>query len=104
MPPKPFSRAWGVERIERRSLAKARDIVAKSDYVADWIARNYPHLAIHRIPSTFDPRILDVPLDSPREPRSIAFVGNIDPRKGPASSRRSVGGHLGVQDELPRPA
>jgi glycosyltransferase involved in cell wall biosynthesis len=82
MPPRLISRHRVVEFLERRSLAKAQHIIAKSSYVADWISRTYPHLTIHRIPNTFDPHILDVPLDTPREPGSIAFVGTVDPRKG----------------------
>jgi glycosyltransferase involved in cell wall biosynthesis len=82
MPPRLLSRPWVVEQIERHSLAKAQHVIAKSDYVADWIAKTYPHLEIHRIPNTFDPGILEVPLDMPREQGSIAFVGTVDPRKG----------------------
>ena len=82
MPPRLASRARVVEFVERRSLARAKHIIAKSDYVADWIRLTYPHLAIHRIPNTFDPRIMEVPLDGQRQPSSLAFVGNIDPRKG----------------------
>ena len=81
MPPKPFSRAWVIERIERHSLSKARHIVAKSEYVADWLSETYPHAAIHRIPNTFDPRILQIRAQG-RAPGSIAFVGSIDERKG----------------------
>jgi glycosyltransferase involved in cell wall biosynthesis len=82
MPPRLLSRPWVVEQIERHSLAKGCHVIAKSNYVADWIAKTYPHLTIHRIPNTFDPKILEVPLDMPREPGSIAFVGTVDPRKG----------------------
>lgn len=82
VPPKLVSRARIVEFLERRALSRAGHIVAKSDYVAQWISRTYPHLVIHRIPNTFDPGLLSIDDTGPKEPGSIAFVGSVDPRKG----------------------
>jgi len=82
LPPKLISRARVIEYLERNALARTQHIVAKSEYVAAWIRRTYPHLTVHQIPNTFDPRLLDSPLNTAKEPGSIAFVGTVDPRKG----------------------
>lgn len=82
LPPKLVSRARVVEFLERSALARAQHIVAKSEYVADWIRQTYPHLTIHQIPNTFDPRLLDRPANIPKESGSIAFVGTVEARKG----------------------
>lgn len=78
--PSLVSRARIVELLERRCLRKARDVIAKSEYVATRLKEEFPQLKIHRIPNTFDPRLLDI-----REQKNwhvIVFVGTIIPRKG----------------------
>lgn len=81
MPPRLISRARVLEFLERRCLCATDHIIAKSNYVADWLKAQYPHLQIHRIPNTFDARLLDIRIPK-KEPGSLAFVGNISPRKG----------------------
>jgi glycosyltransferase involved in cell wall biosynthesis len=81
LPPPLVSRARIIEHLEKRALGKVRDVIAKSDYIEREIARLFPHLAIHRIPNTFDPRLLEIPPQQ-RQPRSICFVGMVTPRKG----------------------
>ncbi len=81
MPPKLVSRARIQEWMERRALSKARDIIAKSEYVAEWIRSQYPRLNIHRIPNTFHPSLLQIP-ETAKEPGSAVFVGMVTPRKG----------------------
>lgn len=81
MPPPLISRSRVIEFLERRSLARARHIIAKSDYVRDWIRKQYPHLEIHQIPNTFHPPLLDIPT-SKSPGTNIVFVGTVSPRKG----------------------
>jgi glycosyltransferase involved in cell wall biosynthesis len=80
LPPKLISRERVVEFLERRTLGRAKHVVAKSDYIAERVSRLFPNLVIHRIPNTFDPRLLD--LDTTKTPRSWCFVGMITERKG----------------------
>jgi glycosyltransferase involved in cell wall biosynthesis len=75
-----FSRSRAVEIAERMCLRRARDIIAKSEYVADRLAYRFPNLSIHRIPNTLDPRILEIRED--KQKNVIAFVGTIVPVKG----------------------
>ncbi len=35
-------------------------MIAKSDYVGESLAAEFPNLRIHRIPNTYDARLLDV--------------------------------------------
>lgn len=80
MPPPWISRATIVEWTEAFALRRERDVIAKSDYVGRAVGEKFPHLRIHRIPNTFDARLLDFPLASPRS--GFVFVGMITPRKG----------------------
>lgn len=82
MPPGLISRARMVEFTERKALRRARHVIAKSAYVAGELKARFPHLTIHEIPNTFDPALLEIPLEQPREPGSIAFVGSVSERKG----------------------
>ncbi len=81
LPPRLISRARIQEFLERRALNRSKDIIAKSDYVADWIQSQYPRIKIHRIPNTFHPSLLAIH-SIPKAPDSIVFVGMISPRKG----------------------
>src|ERR1700730_1676260 len=78
--PSPVGRERVVELMERRCLREARDVIAKSEYVATRLKAEFPHLKIHRIPNTFDPRLL--PINEEKNWNVIAFVGTIIPRKG----------------------
>jgi glycosyltransferase involved in cell wall biosynthesis len=78
--PRLVSRERVVEFMERRCLGKARDVVAKSRYVRDALATEFPNLRLHEIPNTIDPRLLDIVGE--RERSALAFVGTIIPRKG----------------------
>jgi glycosyltransferase involved in cell wall biosynthesis len=80
LPPKLISRARAVEFLERHTLQKAKHVIAKSDYIAERIAQMFSHLVIHRIPNTFDPRLLT--LHTTKVPRSACFVGMVTERKG----------------------
>jgi glycosyltransferase involved in cell wall biosynthesis len=80
LPPKLISRARVVEFLEAHTLRRAKHVIAKSDYIAERVSRLFPNLVIHRIPNTFDPRLLD--LDTTKTPRSWCFVGMITERKG----------------------
>lgn len=82
LPPRLVSRARLVELTERVAFRKARHVIAKSGYIGKKLKERFPHLVLHEIPNTFDPRLLEIPLDRPREPGSIAFVGSITERKG----------------------
>jgi glycosyltransferase involved in cell wall biosynthesis len=75
-----ISREHIVEFMERRCLKKARDVIAKSEYVALQLKEQFPHLKLHRIPNTIDPRLIDI--RGEKSPKVIAFVGTIIPRKG----------------------
>lgn len=78
--PRAISRERIVEWTERVALSRALDVVAKSDYVGAALVERFPHLRIHRIPNTFDPRLLDVPWGERED--AVAFVGTLCPRKG----------------------
>lgn len=77
-----------VALLERRCLARARHVVAKSGYIADQVRDRFPHLVLHEIPNTYDPRILDVREE--RHPRRLVFAGLIAPRKGLDVLRRAI--------------
>jgi glycosyltransferase involved in cell wall biosynthesis len=64
------------------ALRRAKNVIAKSAYVRDELARAFPHLEIHEIPNTIDPRLLEIPLHRQRVEGSLAFVGTVVPRKG----------------------
>jgi glycosyltransferase involved in cell wall biosynthesis len=74
------SRARAVELTERICLKRARHVIAKSKYIAAQIKEEFPHLIIHRIPNTIDPRLFEI--DEEKQPNVLAFVGTIIPRKG----------------------
>jgi glycosyltransferase involved in cell wall biosynthesis len=82
LPPRLVSRERIVQFTEWVALRRARHVIAKSAYVRDELARAFPHLAIHEIPNTIDPRLLEIPPDRERESGSLAFVGTVVPRKG----------------------
>jgi glycosyltransferase involved in cell wall biosynthesis len=74
------SRARVVELTEAICLRRARDVIAKSEYVAMRLQEKFAHLTIHRIPNTIDSRLLEI--RERKEPNVIAFVGTIIPLKG----------------------
>ena len=80
LPPRLLSRERVVEFLERRTLRAARHVIAKSDYIGTRMARLFSNLVIHRIPNTFDPRLLEI--ESKKVPRSACFVGMVTERKG----------------------
>ena len=83
LPPKRIlSRERAVEWTERMALRRAGDVIAKSDYVRAELARAFPHLRLHEIPNTFDPRLLEIPVDRLRRAGHLAFVGTLVQRKG----------------------
>lgn len=67
---------WGEDMV----LRKTRFVVAKSEYVKEALARQYPHLDLTLIPNTYEPG-LDGPL-APRSGHAVAYVGTMDERKG----------------------
>jgi glycosyltransferase involved in cell wall biosynthesis len=82
LPPRMVSRERVVQFTEWMALRRAKCVIAKSAYVRDELARVFPHLVIHEIPNTIDPRLLEIPLDRERKAGSLAFVGTVVPRKG----------------------
>jgi glycosyltransferase involved in cell wall biosynthesis len=82
LPPRLVSRERIVQFTEWVALRRASHVIAKSAYVRDELARAFPHLTIHEIPNTIDPRLLEIPPDRERENGSLAFVGTVVPRKG----------------------
>jgi phosphatidylinositol alpha-mannosyltransferase len=82
LPPRLVSRERVVQFTEWMALTRAKHVIAKSVYVRDELARAFPHLTIHEIPNTIDPRLLEIPLAREREAGSLAFVGTMVPRKG----------------------
>ena len=82
LPPKLISRAKIVEFTERIAFRRAKHVIAKSAYVRDELARAFPHLVLHEIPNTIDPKLLDIPTDRPRRAGHLAFVGTVVERKG----------------------
>jgi glycosyltransferase involved in cell wall biosynthesis len=86
-----FSRERVVEWTERRALRRAGDVIAKSGYVRGELARAFPHLRLHEIPNTFDPRLLGMAVDRPRRAGHVAFVGTVVERKGVHVIREALG-------------
>ena len=80
VPPRLFSRDTIVKFTERSALRRARHVIAKSEYVAGALHREFPHLALHRIPNTFDPRLAEI--REVKEPRLLVFIGTPVQRKG----------------------
>lgn len=80
--PRPFSRERIVQFTEWIALKRAGHVIAKSAYVRDALRNAFPHLVLHEIPNTIDPRLPEIPLDRRREEGSLAFVGTMVPRKG----------------------
>lgn len=82
LPPRLISRERMVQFTEWIALKRATHVIAKSAYVRDELHRAFPHLVLHEIPNTIDPRLLEIPTDRIREEASLAFVGTLVPRKG----------------------
>ena len=55
--------------------------IAKSEYVHEVLARQYPHLDLTLIPNTYE-TILEAPLEAPAQAPRLAYVGTMDRRKG----------------------
>ena len=91
VPPPFISRARLVEFTERMAFLRAGDVVAKSGYVREELARAFPHLRLHEIPNTFDPALLGIPVDRPRREGHLAFVGTVVERKGVHVIREALG-------------
>ena len=90
LPPRAISRERIIGFIEAIALSRAKHAIAKSRYIGDELRKKFPNLGIHEIPNTFDPALLDIPIDQPREPGSVAFVGTIAERKGVHVLARAV--------------
>jgi len=86
--PRLLSRDRAVEIAERICLKRARDVIAKSDYVAAELKAQFPHLSLHQIPNTFDARLLSIPPG--RRGRVVAFVGTVTERKGVHTLRAAL--------------
>ncbi|MFZ4589126.1 MAG: glycosyltransferase family 4 protein [Terrimicrobiaceae bacterium] len=86
-----FSRERIVEWTERMALRRAGYVIAKSGYVRGELARAFPHLRLHEIPNTFDPRLLEIPVDRLRRVGHLAFVGTVVERKGVHVIREAFG-------------
>lgn len=86
--PRLISRDRAVEFAERLCLHRARDVIAKSEYVAAELKAQFPHLRLHHIPNTFDARLLEIPPAS-RGP-VVAFVGTVTQRKGVHTLREAM--------------
>jgi glycosyltransferase involved in cell wall biosynthesis len=82
LPPVWLSRERLIERTERSALRRTHHVIAKSDYMARELTKAFPHLQLHRIPNTIDERLLEIPIDGPKNSGHIAFVGTVVPRKG----------------------
>lgn len=82
LPPKLAGRERIVQLTEWWALKRAKHVVAKSAYIREELAANFPNLVLHEIPNTIDPGLLRIPIDRAREDASIAFVGTLVPRKG----------------------
>ncbi len=89
LPPSPFSRERVVQFTERFCLRRTRHVIAKSQYVHDALRDEFPHLQLHEIPNTFDPRLQSI--QERRETDTIIFVAAIDPRKGLHHLRGAMG-------------
>ena len=84
LPPRLFSRGRVVQGTEWLALRRAKHVVAKSSYVKNELKKKFPHLCLHEIPNTFDPRLLEIPIHRPRRMGHLAFVGTMVERKGGA--------------------
>jgi len=82
LPPRLFSRGRVVQGTEWLALRRAKHVVVKSSYVKNELKKKFPHLCLHEIPNTFDPRLLEIPIDQPRRMGDLAFVGTMVERKG----------------------
>ena len=82
LPPGIISRERVVQFTEWLALKRTKHAIAKSAYVRDELKKAFPHLELHEVPNTIDPRLLDIPVGGMREPGSLAFVGTVVPRKG----------------------
>ncbi len=80
MRPRLFSWLRLIRVYEHLVFKKANHVIAKSDLAAAALQQRYPHLTIHRIPNTFDPRLLDI--RESRQANTLVFVGTIIPNKG----------------------
>lgn len=100
LPPPFISRERVVEFLERRTLRRAKHVIAKSDYIASRVLELFPQLVIHRIPNTFDPGLLG--LQPAKTPGSVCFVGMVTERKGLDLMAAAVRGmaHAGVMSEF----
>ncbi len=65
---------------EHYAWKRTKYAIAKSEYVGDALAKEYPHLDLTLIPNTYQPE-LDGEL-KPKHGKKLAFVGTIDERKG----------------------
>lgn len=65
---------------EHYAWKRTKYAIAKSEYVGDALAKEYPHLDLTLIPNTYQPE-LDGEL-KPKTGKKLAFVGTIDERKG----------------------
>lgn len=65
---------------EHFAWKRTKYAIAKSEYVRDALAKEYPHLDLTLIPNTYQPE-LDGELKS-KTGKKLAFVGTIDERKG----------------------
>lgn len=65
---------------EHYAWKRTKYAIAKSEYVRDALATEYPHLDLTLIPNTYQPE-LDGEL-KPKIGKKLAFVGTIDERKG----------------------
>ena len=65
---------------EHFAWKRTKYAIAKSEYVRDALAKEYPHLDLTLIPNTYQPE-LDGEL-KPKTGKKLAFVGTIDERKG----------------------
>jgi glycosyltransferase involved in cell wall biosynthesis len=75
-----LSRQRAVEFTEWLAFKRARHVIAKSNYVAEALEAQFPHLILHAIPNTFDERLLAI--DEAKRPNSLVYVGTISPWKG----------------------
>ena len=65
---------------EHYAWKRTKYAIAKSEYVRDALAKEYPHLDLTLIPNTYQPE-LDGEL-KPKIGKKLAYVGTIDERKG----------------------
>ncbi len=79
--PKFLSRQWIVERLERRTIPQFRYVIAKSNYIAEALGKEFPGIQLDIIPNTYDEQLEHVPFQLSRT-SSAAYVGSIVPWKG----------------------